>query len=181
LTSPGVRRFTRNPPNSIGYLRRRKQTMDQRRIYPGGFAIVVALALMGCSRAPHVPEPTQTSSLLPQPVVSSTRPLAPTPTQTLVTPTPVPTQEPTIANCTNARFVWPQDGDTVAAGDISVHWEPPECMMVLQYYQHEKLIDEYFDVISRVTLSILESGPTELKIWVSGSSTPSDAIWITVK
>ena len=129
------------------------------------------LAFTGC-KAVYKQPPAPTESLQPTDI--------PIPTQ-LPAPTATPSPDPTPADCASAKFVSPQNNSVVAAGDIAVTWEPSACVMVLQYYQQEKLINEYPDASSGIVVNIQEPGLTELKIWVPGSLSPSDAIWITVE
>ncbi|MBN1427615.1 MAG: hypothetical protein JXB07_04465 [Anaerolineae bacterium] len=130
------------------------------------------LSFAGC-KAVYKQPPAPTESLQPTgiPVV---------PTQ-LPGPTATPSPTPTPTDCTGATFVSPQNDSAVAAGDIPMTWEPSGCVMVVQYYQQEKLINEYPDASSGIVINIPEPGLTELKIWVPGASGPSDAIWITVE
>lgn len=129
------------------------------------------LAFAGCKAVYKQPlAPTES----PQPTD------IPAPTQ-LPLPTATPYPDPTPADCAGAKLTSPQNNSVVAAGDIAVTWEPSDCVMVLQYYQHEKLVNEYVEAHSGITISIPEPGLTELKIWVPGSSSPSAAIWITVE
>lgn len=143
---------------------------------------LVMLLLEGCTQLSSTPVLAQTpDDTVAQPSMTPDRVPEITATQISAAPTQTPTPEPTIADCAGAKFVSPQANGTVSAGDVSIRWEPSECVMVLQYYQHEKLVDEFFDARSGTTVDIPELGSTELKIWVPGASTPSDAIWITVK
>jgi hypothetical protein len=59
---------------------------------------------------------------------------------------------------------------------------------VLQAYQQGKLVGEFGKengvqpgAISIRQLTHGQTGRAELKIWVPGASTPSDAIWVTVQ
>lgn len=85
------------------------------------------------------------------------------------------------SDCEGARFVTPLEDAVVPAGEVEVAWTPPECLLVVQYYQREKLVEEHFEVPSPTTFNITTPGDTELKIWVHTFTSPEQNIWITVK
>ncbi len=59
---------------------------------------------------------------------------------------------------------------------IPITWEPSQCSLTVQYYQHNRLVKEYKNHNSGTAISIRESGETEIKIWPSDK--PSDSIWV---
>jgi hypothetical protein len=101
--------------------------------------------------------------------------------------------EPASDPCFSAKIISP-GGDRSANGDqaeqysiertgVPIKWDPPECTMIIQYYQNYKPRPELDtgEVKSGHTIHMKGSGKTEIKIWRKGFSTQSDAIWVWVR
>jgi hypothetical protein len=55
-------------------------------------------------------------------------------------------------------------------------------MMVLQFYQMKKMVQEIPDADSgAIDLSKLNPGRIEIKIWKPGDESPADSIWVTIR
>jgi len=92
--------------------------------------------------------------------------------------------------CARARIVSPAGSkdrqganDFPVANEVAIAWEPPDCPMVVQSYQHDNPVPvlNQNDVRSgtRVRIGEPNSGRTEIKIW-GGADKPADAIWAYV-
>lgn len=88
-----------------------------------------------------------------------------------------PNREP--SSCSEAFITSPCNRQKVS-GEFKVFWKPETCKMVLQYYQGGQLKEEIKDASSGATLKPVSPGLTQIKIWVPGSSTESDNIWVDV-
>lgn len=118
----------------------------------------------------------------PQPTLTPT----PSPTNTpepQPTSTPTPTSQPTPADCALARITVPKAGSEDVDGSTRIEWVPSKCLMDVQIYQNEKLLRENKegDSSGSVDLSGASAGEVEIKIWEPRSSSPSDAISVTVR
>ena len=84
-----------------------------------------------------------------------------------------------------AKAVFRQQGGMVSM-TWKVAWKPTGCRLVLQAYQNSQLVGELGknEGVANATIPISQltqkPGRTELKIWVPGSSSPSDSIWVVV-
>lgn len=87
------------------------------------------------------------------------------------------------SSCSQALITSPCK-DQQVRGTFPVTWIPGTCKMVLQYYQGGQLMGEIKDATSGTMLGTqsfpLSPGLTQLKIWVPGSSSPSDDVWVDV-
>ncbi|HSL46955.1 MAG TPA: hypothetical protein VK897_26195 [Anaerolineales bacterium] len=99
----------------------------------------------------------------------------------LPTETHVPESEP---DCSMARIdALPTDSDGQVDRSLTISWTPASCPMNVQFYQDGLLIRENKegDMSGTVNMSGLPPGLTEIKIWVPGSTSPADAIWVQLK
>jgi hypothetical protein len=95
---------------------------------------------------------------------------------------------PTLERCSSARLVAPtgardrKDAALNPVASVVVRWDPPGCVMVVQYYQRNMLLGEYRNVTYGQTIAIGSpgSGETEVKIWRHGAGLPADSIWVWV-
>jgi hypothetical protein len=68
--------------------------------------------------------------------------------------------------------------------EFALSWNPPGCLMIIQYFQNNQLIREIRPaVISGTSLTITNPGETEIKIWYESASGSviADNRWIWVK
>ncbi|MFQ5613125.1 MAG: sugar-binding protein, partial [Anaerolineae bacterium] len=92
--------------------------------------------------------------------------------------------------CFDAKIVSPAGSNdkNTAAGfpvthTVTISWEPPECVMIVQSYQNNELKRDYRPVTSGTDINIGDpgSGETEIKIWREGFTEQSDNIWVWVE
>jgi hypothetical protein len=92
--------------------------------------------------------------------------------------------------CFDAKIISPSgtDDKNTAAGfpitnTVTISWEPPECVMIVQSYQNNELKSDYRPVTSGTDINIGDpgSGETEIKIWSEGATEPSDSIWVWIE
>ena len=116
-------------------------------------------------------------------------PSTPTSTFTPTLPPIVPTETatlppPSAEDCSTAKIdVPPTDANGQVEKSLKISWSPASCQMNLQFYQNGELLRENKSGDSSGTIDMINIPPglTEIKLWVPGSSTPADAIWVQVK
>jgi hypothetical protein len=85
--------------------------------------------------------------------------------------------------CRAAKIVPPVTSDGKVEKTVKISWNPATCRMNVQFYQNGVLLRERKrgDASGTVDMTRLPSGLTEIKIWVPGSSFPSDSIWVHLR
>ena len=94
--------------------------------------------------------------------------------------------------CQHAQITYPSgapqglSADSQISSPVEIGWDPPECVMTVEFYQVGKLWRSYRNATSgqRFNIGSADSGETQIQIWVAGSEgigEPADSIWVWVK
>jgi hypothetical protein len=84
--------------------------------------------------------------------------------------------------CSAAKIVLPV-AESQVDKTVKISWNPATCRMNVQFYQNGILLREKKrgDASGTVDMASIPPGRTQIKIWVPGSGSPSDAIWVYLK
>jgi FlaG/FlaF family flagellin (archaellin) len=96
--------------------------------------------------------------------------------------------------CSQAKLDSPQGSSQrskaaayIVSNDVKISWVTPDptvrCVMTVQYYQNNQLLDIYENILSGDTINIgaPNSGETEIKIWLPNTEILVDDIWVWIK